>query len=290
MRLFLILLLTLFAGELNAGDRRGVIVVIDGARYSETFGAGSAYIPRIWNELRPAGKIWTNFRNEGVTSTVPGHSSVLTGTWQRLLNDGSERPDRPTIFEYFRKATGAPDSLAWVVAGKKKLGVLAHSDDPEFGAPWSARVAIASGDTAVFNSARQILLRLHPRLMIVNFPDVDRAAHDSDWTGYLSAIRIADSLTVELWNILRGDPLFAESTLFFVTNDHGRHLDGVGKGFVSHGDGCEGCRHLLLAGWGVAFTRGDSTAAPATQRDIAPTLGEWMGFPTPRAEGSSLLE
>jgi hypothetical protein len=38
-----------------------VVIVIDGARYTETFGAESRYIPRIWNALRPSGTIWMNF-------------------------------------------------------------------------------------------------------------------------------------------------------------------------------------------------------------------------------------
>jgi hypothetical protein len=290
MRFAALLLIALVTFEVEAGGRRAVIVVIDGARYSETFGGGPTYIPRIWNELRPAGRIWTNFRNEGVTSTVPGHSSILTGTWQVLPNDGSQRPSRPTIFEYFRKWTGASDSLAWVVSGKKKLGVLSYGEDSTYGSRWGARVAITKGDTAACAAARQILLRVKPQLMLINLPETDLKAHAEDWQGYLAAIRTADSLVVDLWRFLRADTLFADSTLFLVTNDHGRHLDGVRDGFTNHGDACEGCRHIMLAGWGGDFRRGDSTGVRATQIDIAPTVGEWLGFPVPQGQGRSLLK
>ena len=102
-----ILLLQYFALAQNV-----VIVVIDGARYTETFGADSLYIPHIWTQLRPLGTIWTNFRNNGITKTDPGHASIATGTWQFIDNKGVIRPTQPTMFEYFRKESGASESAA----------------------------------------------------------------------------------------------------------------------------------------------------------------------------------
>ena len=37
-----------------AASQNVVIAVIDGARYSETFGAEAIYIPNIWNKAAPA--------------------------------------------------------------------------------------------------------------------------------------------------------------------------------------------------------------------------------------------
>ena len=46
-----------------------IIVVVDGARYTETFGAGATYIPHMYNDLKPLGAVYTNFRiaDEGKT-------------------------------------------------------------------------------------------------------------------------------------------------------------------------------------------------------------------------------
>jgi len=61
-------------------------VVIDGTRYSETFGADSLYIPHIWSQLRPFGTIWINFYNDGLTKTDLGHTAIATGAWQKIDN------------------------------------------------------------------------------------------------------------------------------------------------------------------------------------------------------------
>jgi len=97
-----------------------IVVIIDGARYSETFAAEETNMPYIWNELRPSGTIFTNFYNDGTTKTNPGHATIVTGNWQSIANNGTERPTMPTVFEYFRQQTGAADSSAYVIAGADK--------------------------------------------------------------------------------------------------------------------------------------------------------------------------
>lgn len=265
-----------------------VIVVIDGARYTETFGGEGTYIPRLWNDLRPRGTIWTDFRNEGVTKTVNGHTSIESGTWQTIANDGSERPTKPTIFEYFRKHTGVPESLACLVVGKQKLTVLSASTDPLYGSAFGATTFVEAGDTNVFARVRRVLETQRPRLLLVNFADVDRRAHAGDWDGYLGAIRRVDSLIGCLWTALQSGAPYRDSTVLLVTNDHGRHDDGSG-GFQNHGDGCEGCRHIILLAAGGRFSRGYLCGTPRTQCDIAASVGGIVGFPTPLVEGGSIL-
>ena len=108
MKLKIILLLLLFFELCFA--QNVIIVVVDGARYTETINAGATYIPHMYNDLKPIGAVYTNFRiaDEGITSTNPGHSSILTGTWQLIANDGIQSPTNPTVFEYFRKELGNP--------------------------------------------------------------------------------------------------------------------------------------------------------------------------------------
>jgi hypothetical protein len=89
----------------RAFSQNVIIVVLDGIRYTETFGTESTYIRNMWTQLKPAGTIFTNYRNDGETVTVPGHATIETGTWQTVDNHGFEHPTMPTIFEYFRKGT-----------------------------------------------------------------------------------------------------------------------------------------------------------------------------------------
>jgi hypothetical protein len=261
-----------------------VVVVIDGARFSETFGGTGHWIPRMWNDLRPEGTVWMAFRNEGITTTNPGHASIESGTWQQIPNDGSVRPTMPTVFEYFRKELNLPDSSTFVAAGKGKLQVLTYSTHPDYGADYGAVFLPGKDDRDVVSNLLSVLSRSHPRLVLANLPDVDFAAHTSDSLGYLHSLWRADSLVGVLWTFLQKDPSYAGSTTLFVTNDHGRH----GRDYRDHGDGCEGCRHIMLLGLGRGVRKGLVVTRPRAQIDIAPAIGDLLGFHTPFSRGSNI--
>lgn len=282
--------LLLFAAAQAARSQNAVIIVIDGARYTESFGAKAKYMPRIWKDLRPKGTIFTNFRNDGQTKTCPGHSAVLTGYWQDIPNDGTVRPLKPTVFELFRKSTGLPAPSCYVVSGKPKLEMLDYSTAEELGAAYGAAfvAGATTSDTATWTSLVNVLDRDHPRLTIVNFPSVDLNGHAKDWNGYLGAIRTADSLVGLLWAKLSADSFYRGTTTLFVTNDHGRHDPAHGD-FQNHGDSCEGCRHIMLLAMGPQFRAGAVIREKHAQIDIAPTVGRLLGFAVPGSEGESLL-
>jgi hypothetical protein len=275
--------LTVLAGQ----TQYAVIVVVDGARYTETFGDPThTYIPRMWTTLKPQGTLYTNFRNNGYTETCPGHSAIVTGAWQNIANDGSERPHTPTIFEYYRKEDGAPAKDNYVVLGKTKLGILQYSDYTGYGTTYGASKSNASPESAdkpATDSVKAVLAR-HPRMLIVNLPAVDYAGHAGNYTNYLSAIRAADSLVNVIWTTIQADPVLANKTTLFITNDHGRHTTS----FSSHGDGCEGCRHIMLLVLGPDTPVDSTDAATYQQIDIAPTIGGMLGFSLPQATGSAI--
>lgn len=267
------------------------LVVIDGARYTETFGAQERYIPQLWNSLRKQGTLYTHFYNNGTTETNSGFSSLVTGTWQHLVNDGSEFPDKPTIFEYFRKHTNAPESTCFVISGKKKLHVLTSSRAADYGTPYRAAFLTADSydDIETWDQVVEVVQHKHPRLVVICFPEVDFEGHVGRWRGYLRALRQVDSLIALLWSRLQSDPFYKNSTTLLVTNDHGRHTDDT-KEFRNHGDSCEGCRHIMLLALGPNFTPNTVVVDTAYQIDIAPTIGAIMSFPTPYATGRNLLK
>jgi hypothetical protein len=270
---------------------RAVIVVIDGARRSETLDApGYPWTPRIGLDLLPLGAHPVRFVDIGITNTVPGHASLLTGVPEALANDGGERPHHPTVFEYWRAATGRPASDAWVVVNKTKLAVLAHSDHPAFGAAYAASETTGiAGDEATMLAAIGILQTRRPALLLVSLADTDGAGHVGDWTLYLGAIRRADSLVGVLWDVIQADPALAPTTALVVTNDHGRHDDAHG-GFRNHGDGCAGCREIVCVMAGAGVRAGYASPAVRSQHDLGPTLGALLGFPTPLAAGVPMTD
>ncbi|MGB5531179.1 MAG: T9SS type A sorting domain-containing protein, partial [Ignavibacteriaceae bacterium] len=105
---------------------------------------------------------------------------------------------------------------------------------------------------------------------------------------YLAAITNADNLVYQLWqHIQAGDYGYTTSnTTLFITNDHGRHTTN----FTSHGDDCEGCEHIMLLAIGRNVTQGVENSDLHYQIDIAPTVGDLLGFSTPQAVGISLYQ
>ena len=283
-----IILLLLFTSLLPA--QNVIIVIIDGARYTETFGGGNTYIPHIFDDMRPNGYLYTNFRisNEGRTKTNPGHASILTGTWQQIANDGSERPTNPTVFEYFRKEFGASITESYIVGGKSKLTALSYSTDPFYGSFYKASTSCETlTDNEVYDNLVSIMDKYHPRLIMVNFADTDRAGHDDNWSNYLEVLTNADELVYKLWQKIENDDFYKNTTTLFVTNDHGRHDDQHG-GFKSHGDDCEGCEHIMLLAMGRNVTKGGENNDIHYQIDLCPTIGNLMGFDTPQSLATCL--
>jgi len=77
---------------------------MDGARYSETWGEpNQILIPNIANNIAPKGVINTYFRNNGATSTNPGHLAICSGKYYNINNSGAELPPFPTMFQYFNE-------------------------------------------------------------------------------------------------------------------------------------------------------------------------------------------
>ena len=69
---------------------------------------------------------------------IPDTHQCLSGTWQQIANDGSQRPDKPTVFEYFRKELGSSFTDNYIIGGKAKLDILSYSSDPGYGSGYGA--------------------------------------------------------------------------------------------------------------------------------------------------------
>jgi LysM repeat protein len=276
-----------------AASPKVVIAVVDGWRYEDTY-ADPAHnnIPHLWNDLRPLGTWHSQIYNQGQTLTAPGHAAILGGVWQPIPNDGTGRPTAPTLFEYFRQATGAPATeTALVFDGDPggKAGRWAYSSAPGYGPDVAAQTDHSNGngfdDGLVLGAALNALAR-HPRLVVVAFPAVDEWGHTGDFGAYQRAIQSVDAVLWQLWQSLQADPFYAGQTTLFITNDHGRRLDD----FTTHGGDTESERHVTLLTVGPRTPAGQESTLPRTLRDIAPTVGVLLAFPTPAAEGSVLWE
>lgn len=270
-----------------------IIVVIDGPRYSETWGATPGIIPNMATRLKPRGVFFSNFYNNAFTYTNSGHTAMTTGINQPIDNVDAELPQQPSIFQYWRKATGKPATAAWIISSKDKLHILANTQNPEWKDQFQPSIDCGisgpgSGyraDSLTLVAAKRILTQLKPNLVLINFMEPDGFAHAANWEYYLRGIARDDKYVGELYNFLQKNRAYRNTTTLLITNDHGRHLDGIGSGFVDHGDDCEGCRHISLLALGPDFKRGRTLTETYTLPDVASTTAFLLGFPLEQSQG-----
>ncbi len=352
------------------GPSNKVILVTfgGGVRYSETFAPeGLVNIPRLV-ELRPQGHFFRNCVNSGVLSHFNSTASIVTGNWQRVDDFGSEPPAKATLFEYYRKQTGAGPLDAWVVATNKSFASMGWGSDRSLGQPYGANVVLpkqllleavqetvkkgsrggvadrenvlrhlegvlsegyegvgwtifkaghkldqhvrdtlvrglaeyingpeapSSGDELTFFIAREIMREFSPRLMLVNFWDMD-VAHWGSYSLYLNAITRTDRLTGMLWDEIQTNANYKGKTTMLVLPELGRDGDAnAANGFLNHRSGDPSCRNMWLlalgGGGGAGVPRGESERV-VHHVDVAATAAELLGIKVGGLAGSPMGE
>ena len=272
---------------------------MDGPRYSETWGDSThQYIPRLANQLSSSGIVYTKFYNEGPTYTNAGHTAITTGNYQEINNTGLELPQNPSIFQYLLQTSIKDSSDAFVIASKDKLEILANCLDPV----WQNRFnpstncginGLGSGyrnDSITFERSKEILTAHHPRLVLINFREPDFSGHTKNWANYSNGIKEVDEYIYQLVKYIENDVVYKDKTTYFVTNDHGRHLDDISIGFSGHGDDCEGCRHINLFAFGPDFKKGDIFQTKRELIDISSTTAELLDIQMPSGKGQIMFE
>ncbi len=282
---FLLLLLL----PLTLLSQNVVAIIIDGARYTETFGDPQRRFIPYMDSLSHYGTIVDGFYNNHYTYTSQAIPVLWTGTWvgtrDTVYNGQSTQYTlAPSVFEYFRKQLGQPDTQAiYVLMYVSSLWLQSFTADygPDY---WPYTVSQGDNDIQVVENAKQLLARYHPRFMWIYLADVDHAGHTGVWETYTGAIKTADSLVNVIWQTLQSDPFYAGNTYLFVTNDHGRHDDAHG-GFQNHGCSCEGCRHIMFLALGPEIKNDYVSPAQYELQDFAVTLSYVLGVDPEYADG-----
>jgi len=281
------------------------VVIIDGLRNDEAFESESLYLPHIWNDLRPLGTINTRFWNRGWTATTAGHTTILSGVRQIILNNGNNEQDirscDPLLFECYRKYCGAPESACGVIVGKwGNVGAIGnYSLEPSFGENFQGfqlRDSVAgTSDSVCSRLVHRAMDSRHPRLVLVNLGEVDHMGHQDTFVNYLQAIRTADSIVYEFYKHIQAIPPYSDTfyrnrTVLIVTSDHGRNDNAHGS-FKGHGEWDHGCRHIMFYAFGPGIAQGRTVDFISRDHiDIAPTIGQMLGIPMPFSEGAVMTE
>ena len=354
------------AASKRSQPARKVIIVTfgGGVRYSETFASeGVRNIPRLV-EMKPQGLFFKSCTNAGVLSHYNSTGSILTGNWQRVDDFGFQPPATPTIFEYYRKQTGAGPMDAWAIATNKSFSLIGSGADRSLGQPYGANVVLpkqllleavegvikkntgagvanrenvlqhletilsegyegvgwtifkaggqldrtvrdtlthalveyingpeapSSGDELTFFIAREVMREFSPRLMLVNFWDMD-VAHWGSYSLYLQAIAKTDRLTGMLWDEIQSNPSYKDRTTMLVLPELGRDGDvNTANGFLNHRSGDPSCRNMWMLAMGAGATSGE-IERPVFHVDLAATTAELLGFKAGEITGRPIRE
>jgi len=293
-RFVLILMFIFQLSERLHASENIIILIIDGARYSETFGdPDHTYIPEM-AEIAAEGTLLEHFYNESVTYTSRAIPALWCGSWTEVNNIyyngiNTKHAVKPTIFEYYRKGKNKPAEECFYVI-KQLSSLWLASFDPDYGPDyWPEYHSAGSTDAEVASEAEYVMDTYHPPFLLIYLADVDSYGHSGNWESYTNAIQKADSITGLIWQKAQADPFYKDKTTLFVTNDHGRHDDQHG-GFSGHGDGCDGCRHIMFLAAGPEIKSGFSSSVPRRIPDMAVTVGHILDFEKPKATGEVMAE
>lgn len=277
-----------------------IILVIDGPRITETWNDPTRQNIPKQASLLSEGVLMNNFRNEGLTKTFSGHCAITTGNYIELNNSGMELPPNPSIFQLLRKQYNLPAEKTWLVGSKDKIEALGNCEDPLWLNKYqpSTNCGINGGgllsgyrdDSSSFVLFLDKLTEHHPRLALLNFREPDYSGHSLDSNAYLQGIRDTDEYAYKMWQFIQSDPQYRDNTTLIITNDHGRHLDGVSGGFGGHGDDCEGCRHISLLGFGPDFKQNVTIENQYNQIDLSATIAYLLGISMPEGQGKVIKE
>jgi hypothetical protein len=159
-------------------------------------------------------------------------------------------------------------------------GLLEYINGPE---------APSSGDELTFFITREIMREFAPRLMLVNFWDMD-VAHWGSYSLYLQAITKTDRLTGMLWDEVQSNPQYKDKTTVLILPELGRDGDmNAANGFLNHRSGDPSCRNTWLLALGASVPRGE-TERPVHHIDVTATAAEMLGFQTSELAGRPMRE
>lgn len=273
-----------------------IIAIMDGTHYDRTFGDPShELIPHLWNDLAPQGTHYTNFYNNSVTITLAGHSNIMTGAWHYTRNRGPLQT-RPTVIHYMADELKLEPGDAWVVFGKGFYAYHPETSFPGYSGLYEPGFAVGlgessyRGDQQVLSKAIEVMNSDRPRMMLLNFGATDHTAHSGNWEDHIGAVRNCDLMLYQLWQHVQSNPHYKDKTTLIITSDHGYMDVGVHDGFAEHGDASKGSRHVFLVMLGPDTKKGHVVTDFAYHVDIAPTVGELLGFQTPLSSGQVLSD
>lgn len=297
--------------ETNSRPKNLFIIILNSLRYSDAFGDKKhLYIENTWEKIRPYGTLCTHVYNDSSTFPLPAQSVLLTGAYTG--NAGNFIPElaSPTLFEYYRKQTGASKDKVLFAVSNLGSAALACSNNGEYGKAFGPNIlVIDTGETdenAVYRKTATYIKEHHPSLVVLSLTTGKPVTHHmtdkeclalsrglKDACGtvelmnmYYEGIILNDMIILELWEEIQADEFYKDNTVFLVVSSQGRHTND----YSSFGDDCEGCRRLLFLIAGPGVRENHVSGRKRYLTDVLPTVAKLMGIKTEHATGNIMTE
>ncbi|HEY2934293.1 MAG TPA: hypothetical protein VGK99_21330 [Acidobacteriota bacterium] len=147
----------------------------------------------------------------------------------------------------------------------------------------------SSGDELTFFITREVMREFSPRLILVNFWDMD-VAHWGSYSLYLQAITRTDRLVGLLWEEIQTNAKYRGRTTLLVLPEIGRDGDfNAANGFLNHRSGDASCRNVWLLAMGAGISPGQ-VERPVFHVDVCATAAELLGMKAGEMAGRPIKE
>ena len=244
---------------------------------------------------------WVVTSNKQLTANIsPGANVILSKQLmveavERIITGQSARGrlEREQVLQemtavletdYERIGWGVPSQSAFRDPEVKKTFLAALTDfirGPD---------APLTGDELTFLIAREVLDRIAPALLMVNFSDME-VAHSGSYSLHLGGITRADRLCYQMWEFIQSAAALHNNTTLVIMNEFGRDPDGSStNGFFNHRTDTESCRLAWTMVLGPAAPKPMVVERTVRQIDMMPSIAAWMGFDSGKVAGSRLTE
>lgn len=287
------------------------IIILNSVRYSDAFGdKRHLYIENIWEKIRPSGTLCRNIYNNSNTFPLPAQSVLLTGASCSGTTNSPQSSSLPTLFEYYRKQSGALKEKVLLVVSDSGLPVLACGKSAGYGSVYAPTILEKdTGNTdenAVYTNAAAYIKEHHPSLVVLSIatgkPSHNKMAEkackvpsrgisdecegEESINMYYEGIIQNDMIAMKVWEIAQTDEIYKDNTIFLVVSSQGRHTND----YKSYGDNCEGCRRLLFLIAGPGVRKNHISGKKRNLTDVLPTIGKLAGINTEQATGHFMNE
>jgi len=244
---------------------------------------------------------WVVTSNKQLTANIsPGVNVILSKQLlveavERIIKGQTQRRqlERDQILEEMRSVIETDyERIGWGVPSESSF------QDPEVKQTFITAIsnfihgpeAPTSGDELTFLVGREVLDRLAPSMLMMNFSDVE-VAHSGSYSLHVGGIRRSDLLCHRLWEFIQSRPELKATTTLVIMNEFGRDPDGSStNGFFNHRTNTECCRMAWSMVLGTAVRKPQVVESTIRQVDMAPTIGSWMGIECEKSEGRPLPE